>query len=101
MGSEKKEYSRSIRMTKTVQEIVEAFEGEGFNQKFENLVLSFKQEEQTVKKRVAEKKRELERINKEIAQTQDICRTLNEIKQRLSPITKLATEIENKAKKLV
>ena len=39
MFSEKKEFMRSIRMTKTIKEYVEQAEGNGFNDKFEKLVL--------------------------------------------------------------
>ena len=39
MFSEKKEFMRSIRMTKTIKDYVEQAEGNGFNDKFEKLVL--------------------------------------------------------------
>jgi len=38
-NKEKKSISRSIRMTQTVFDIVSSFEGDGFNEKFENLVM--------------------------------------------------------------
>lgn len=42
MFSEKKEFMRSIRMTKTIKDYVEQAEGNGFNDKFEKLVLKCK-----------------------------------------------------------
>ena len=59
MFSEKKEFMRSIRMTKTIKDYVEQAEGNGFNDKFEKLVLKCKKEEPELDHRIAQKKEEL------------------------------------------
>lgn len=38
-GKEKKTIIRSVRITQTVYDIVDNFEGNGFNEKFQNLIL--------------------------------------------------------------
>ena len=48
-----KNYSRSIRMTDEVRKYVEKFSGEGFNEKFENLVIFCMREEKELEKRIA------------------------------------------------
>lgn len=47
---EKKSISRSVRMTPTVYDIVDSFEGNGFNEKFQNLVLYCFKEKEKVRK---------------------------------------------------
>lgn len=47
---EKKSISRSVRMTQTVYDIVDSFEGNGFNEKFQNLVLYCFKEKEKVRK---------------------------------------------------
>ena len=44
MLKEKKEYSRSIRMTQTIKNYVEQTEGNGFNDKLEKLVDVYKRQ---------------------------------------------------------
>lgn len=48
-----KNNAKSVRMTDAVLAYVEAQEGEGFNQKFENMVLFAMQTEQDRKDRIA------------------------------------------------
>lgn len=47
---EKKSISRSVRMTPTVYDIVDSFEGNGFNEKFQNIVLYCFKEKEKVRK---------------------------------------------------
>lgn len=57
MLKEKKEYSRSIRMTQTIKNYVEQTEGNGFNDKLEKLVLKCQEAEPELDKRLNQKKR--------------------------------------------
>lgn len=49
-----KNISKSVRLSNEIYNYVEAFEGEGFNQKFENLVLFVMEEEEQKRKRLTE-----------------------------------------------
>lgn len=53
--NEKKVNSRSVRMTNTVKDFVEAQEGNGFNEKFENMVLFCKAKLPEIEKQISEK----------------------------------------------
>ncbi len=70
MVKEKKEFQRSVRLTKTVQEYVEAQKGEGFNEKFENMVLFCMQEEAAIQKRIDERKAQLRKLDNNISKVQ-------------------------------
>lgn len=87
---EKKSISRSIRMTQTVYDIVSSFDGDGFNEKFENLVIfCFKQRphlEQEIKEltnkynAVRDKKtKEIESLDTLISKKQSVCVILDRI----------------------
>ena len=49
-----KSISKSIRLTQKVYDYVNSFEGDGFNQKFENIILFMMEEEQVKRKRLNE-----------------------------------------------
>ena len=57
---------KSVRMTDKVYEYIQSFEGDGFNQKFENLVLYFMEQEEQKRERIAELDRELIEKHREI-----------------------------------
>ena len=76
---EKKKNSKSIRLTDEVLLIVEACPGEGFNQKFENLVLEFKKGEQKRKERVAYYDKIIEKQKKQLAEIAEQAQKLAEI----------------------
>ena len=54
---EKKEFAKSLRMTATVKQYVESFEGNGFNEKFENLVLFCLANEKQIQERIERSQR--------------------------------------------
>ncbi|MBO5093192.1 MAG: hypothetical protein J6C33_02410 [Lachnospiraceae bacterium] len=62
---------KSVRMTDKVYEYVQAFEGEGFNQKFENMVLYFMEYEN-------QKKRTIQELDKQIAARWDELKQLEQ-----------------------
>lgn len=84
MFNEKKEFSRSVRMTKTIKEYVEQVEGNGFNDKFEKLVLKCKKEEPELDNRIAQKKEELKRIEQNLRKRQTIVIALDRLKQDIN-----------------
>ena len=49
-----KNISKSIRLSKKVYDYIDSFEGEGFNQKFENIILFAMEQEEQKRKRVQE-----------------------------------------------
>lgn len=62
---EKKSISRSVRMTQTVYDIVDSFEGNGFNEKFQNLVLYCFKEKDKVRQDIKRAQDRFKRTEKE------------------------------------
>lgn len=76
---ENKVHSRSIRMTETVRNFVESRPGNGFNDKFENMVLYCMSELPKLNKTIEERKKRLQAIN-------DAINKLSEFKSDLEKI---------------
>ncbi len=87
---EKKEYSRSVRMTETIKNFVEAQSGEGFNEKFENMVLYAMKSIPDIEKQLNEKQDKLQQINKEIAKQQSLQNELEIMKRNLEYVFRKA-----------
>lgn len=82
---------KSVRMTDKVYEYVQTFQGEGFNQKFENMVLYFmeheKQKRETIMeldKQIAEKSRDLRKLEKGKELMDDVLESLQQFKSTFS-----------------
>lgn len=87
---EKKSVQKSIRMTKTISQHIEAVPGNGFNEKFENLV-SYLIENNNLEKEIELNKKAIQHLNSEIA-------TKKKILVQLSAIENLINELLNTAK---
>lgn len=87
---EKKEYSRSVRMTETVRNFVESQNGEGFNEKFENMVLYAMKSIPDIEKQLDEKQKRLQQINKEIAKKQSLQTELETMQRNLEYVFRKA-----------
>ena len=62
----KKTNSKSIRLSDQVMDYVNKFDGSGFNQKFENLVLFCMKEEENKRERIASLDREIDERYKKL-----------------------------------
>lgn len=88
LDNQKKSYQRSIRMTPLVRSIVEDFEGEGFNQKFENLVIYCFQREKQLKSSILEKEKTIKQLNNKVIEKKSILDKLNNIEHYVDSIIK-------------
>lgn len=88
-----KSNQKCVRMSDEVLEYVNQFQGEGFNQKFENLVLYFKKTEQKYKEN-------LNLLNREISKKQEVTRKLNGKINNLIEIEGCLTSIQSDCKTL-
>lgn len=91
--NEKKEHSRSIRMTNTIKEYVESQEGNGFNEKFENMVLFCMAHLPEIEKQIVEREAYLKKISIKIGKHQSILDDLDSIKWNIE-------QVINKSKKV-
>ena len=76
---EKKSKARSIRMTETVEKYVMSHPGDGFNQKFENIILHFKEDEPALDKRIKEKKKIANDLQAKIDTSYEALSTFNSV----------------------
>lgn len=78
-----KSNQKSIRMTDEVLAFVEKQKGEGFNQKFENLVLKFKNEEKDLDKRLKEKQQQFDDLTRKVKQLQTSALNLDRLQREI------------------
>lgn len=89
MEKEKKDFQRSIRMTPTTKKILLAADGEGLNQKFENLVYkSFLQKEE-VEEEIQRSKEYLERLNQQLNEKQQLIQKLEQAKYHIDKLLEI------------
>lgn len=87
-NSQKKSYQRSIRMTPDVHSIIENFEGESFNQKFENLVIYFSKVEEHLKINIIEKEKTIKKLDEKISEKNSLLAKLDRIESYVDSIIK-------------
>lgn len=98
---ELKSQQRSIRMTPTVESYVLGFEGNGFNQKFENLVIHVMNDERNRKERIKKLDKEikekielLDDLRDKIQKFNNICLAFESIDDRLKSIDRYLDELK-------
>ena len=98
----KKCHSKSVRLTDEVLAYVEAHPGDGFNNKFENLVLDYKNSEKYRKKRVAYYDNLIEARKKQLVEVSEKAEALSHITNlMLKQLNTLQTEISNIKRDLI
>lgn len=95
---EKKNFQRTIRMTERVRFILEAYEGKGMNEQFENLVLDYNDKIPEIMDQVEKLKREKEKILKEIAEFRELKYDLEEIEYAVNRAREASMSILSKKK---
>lgn len=96
MSSEKKEYSRSVRMTNTVKEFVENQEGEGFNEKFENMVLFCMDKLPEIEKQIAQKQKLLKELSTKVSKQENILKDIDSMRWSIESVINRAKAIAGK-----
>lgn len=79
MSGSLKSIQKSIRITKEVYYYIDHQDGEGFNEKFCNMVMYCMKKQDDIKKRVSAAEKELKECEKLINQKQDILAKLRRI----------------------
>lgn len=79
----RKTVQKSIRLSREVFDFIDAFDGSGFNDKFENLILFCMKEQKEIEKKISLKKKSLAEYDKQIIDKQKILQKLNSIEQYL------------------
>lgn len=79
----KKTNMKSVRLSDQVMDYVINFEGEGFNQKFENLVLFCMEQEESKKQRIALLDQQIARQYKKLYALQQLSSKIGDVRRAL------------------
>lgn len=85
-----KSIAKSIRITPEVFELVNGLPGEGFNQKFENMVLKYFKEEKALTARLESLQKNYDTTRRDFEKAQSIIQSLDAIKAKLFWVTEAA-----------
>lgn len=91
---EKKTIQKSIRMTPQVNNYVTTFSGNGFNEKFENLVLFVMENEQKIKKDIDDANFLLMNLDQQIQKKHEILSSLQQIEMKVNQLLNQIEHIE-------
>lgn len=96
----KKNNLKSVRLSDQVMDYVINFEGDGFNQKFENLVLFCMEQEETKKQKIAfldqqivKQYKKLDALQQLSSKIGDVRRALTHLEWRTNDMSKLMDEL--------
>lgn len=82
----KKTNMKSVRLSDQVMDYVINFEGEGFNQKFENLVLFCMEQEESKKQRIALLDQQIARQYKKLYALQQLSSKIGDVRRALTDL---------------
>lgn len=89
----KKNNLKSVRLSDQVMDYVINFEGDGFNQKFENLVLFCMEQEETKKQKIAS-------LDQQIVKQYKKLDTLRQLTSEIGDVRRALTHLERQANDL-
>ena len=96
----KKNNLKSVRLSDQVMDYVINFEGDGFNQKFENLVLFCMQQEETRKQKIAfldqqivKQYKKLDALRQLTSEIGDVRRALTHLERQANNLSELMDEL--------
>ena len=86
MQKEKKDFQRTIRMTQTTKDILLEQEGQGLNEKFQNLVYKAHLKENELDQQIQEKEAHLKKLQLNIYNANATLTKLEEVKYHIEQI---------------
>ena len=97
----KKNNLKSIRLSDQVMDYVINFEGEGFNQKFENLVLFCMEQEESKKQRITLLDQQIAKQYKKLDVLQQISSKIGDVRMALTNLEWKANDLSDLMDKLL
>lgn len=97
----KKVNLKSVRLSDQVMDYVINFEGEGFNQKFENLVLFCMEQEESKKQRITLLDQQIAKQYKKLDVLQQISSEIGGVRRALTDLECKANDLSNLMDKLL
>ena len=89
----KKNNLKSIRLSDQVMDYVINFEGDGFNQKFENLVLFCMEQEETKKQRITLLDQQIAKQYKKLYALQQLSSEIGDVRRALTHLERQANDL--------
>ena len=91
----KKNNLKSIRLSDQVMDYVINFEGDGFNQKFENLVLFCMEQEESKKQRITLLDQQIAKQYKKLYALQQISSEIGDVRRALTHLERQANDLSD------
>lgn len=89
----KKSNLKSVRLSDQVMDYVINFEGDGFNQKFENLVLFCMEQEETKKQRITLLDQQIAKRYKKLYALQQLSSEIGDVRRALTHLERQANDL--------
>ena len=89
----KKSNLKSVRLSDQVMDYVINFEGDGFNQKFENLVLFCMEQEETKKQRITLLDQQIAKQYKKLYALQQLSSEIGDVRRALTHLERQANDL--------
>mgnify|MGYP004572734357 FL=1 len=89
----KKNNLKSVRLSDQVMDYVINFEGDGFNQKFENLVLFCMEQEETKKQRITLLDQQIAKQYKKLYALQQLSSEIGDVRRALTHLERQANDL--------
>lgn len=97
----KKVNLKSVRLSDQVMDYVVNFEGEGFNQKFENLVLFCMEQEESKKQRITLLDQQIAKQYKKLYALQQLSSEIGDVRRALTHLERQANDLSDLMDKLL
>ncbi len=91
--TEKKSVAKSIRLTPELYNFINQYDGDGFNEKFSNIISFCFKKEKEITKLVTQRQNELNRLNTQIEKKRALLNTLGEIEWALNRALNITKEL--------
>lgn len=92
---------KSVRLSDQVMDYVINFEGEGFNQKFENLVLFCMEQEESKKQRITLLDQQIAKQYKKLYALQQLSSEIGDVRRALTHLERQANDLSDLMDKLL
>ena len=97
----KKNNLKSVRLSDQVMDYVINFEGDGFNQKFENLVLFCMEQEESKKQRITLLDQQIAKQYKKLYALQQLSSEIGDVRRALTHLERQANDLSDLMDKLL
>lgn len=91
--SEKKSVAKSIRLTPELYDFINNYSGNGFNEKFSNIISFCFEEEKNIRQRIKQEQKELGRLHDEITSKRQLLQTLQNLEWAIDRATSFVDEL--------